>query len=443
MKKKILFLLSFTSTVFAQNFVPDTIASNGTNSCKYGDLDNDGDYDIIRATGNVTNTSIYIDEKLSSGNYNSTLLISDVNWLSNIALSDLDNDGDLDIVHWDYYDSVHIYNNNGGLNFTIDTSILVDPAAVISIEPFIVDLDNNGYLDILLPVADSVYVLSNNGVSFSKVSLGFLNSVIDLDTANLNNDNLVDFIAVGYNTTLANEPTIISYVNNGGLNFTKTIIDTIRYITELELGDIDNDNDNDILLAKYLNGEVVALINDGSLNFTRATIGNVMNIVELQIFDVDQDGDLDFLTGDELGSNLLLHKNNGGLLFVSDTIAKLISCYDIELYDDDQDGDIDILTGDPSKRSILYVNDMNTVYIEEFNDTELNIYPNPVNSFFKIEYLGSDIVSNIKILDFTGKIIVSDLGNYEVIDLSGFTSGLYFVSVELKNQTIIKTIIKN
>ncbi len=68
----------------------------------------------------------------------------------------------------------------------------------------------------------------------------------------------------------------------------------------------------------------------------------------------------------------------------------------------------------------------------------LNIYPNPFNEFINVE---STEKINIKIFDFTGKLVLeTELNNDDIIYLNELSSGIYFLNVENKNinQKIIK-----
>jgi hypothetical protein len=83
---------------------------------------------------------------------------------------------------------------------------------------------------------------------------------------------------------------------------------------------------------------------------------------------------------------------------------------------------------------------------DEFNLSELSIYPNPFNTQISIS-LGSDY-QNVKttLVDITGKQLFAQVfsGNtFEIHQLDGLSSGMYFVTIELENgkrftQKIIK-----
>lgn len=75
------------------------------------------------------------------------------------------------------------------------------------------------------------------------------------------------------------------------------------------------------------------------------------------------------------------------------------------------------------------------------NDTDYLIYPNPVVDVLNICNKKNDTINKISILNLNGKILKSQ-NNSESIDMSSFESGLYFISIETENISVIAKIIK-
>jgi hypothetical protein len=79
----------------------------------------------------------------------------------------------------------------------------------------------------------------------------------------------------------------------------------------------------------------------------------------------------------------------------------------------------------------------------------VSIFPNPVTQKFNIKILSSfeDKVSYYWICNVEGKIITSSLlykkNLPNIIDLSGFRPGIYFLNVSLNNTIVTEKIIKN
>ncbi len=80
-------------------------------------------------------------------------------------------------------------------------------------------------------------------------------------------------------------------------------------------------------------------------------------------------------------------------------------------------------------------------------ESSIKIYPNPANNLINIAFDKRVVSNKIEIFNTTGQLIFSKKINsvaedIEQIDVTGFTSGLYFVKVQSLNSFIIKKFIK-
>ena len=77
--------------------------------------------------------------------------------------------------------------------------------------------------------------------------------------------------------------------------------------------------------------------------------------------------------------------------------------------------------------------------IHKFFNSDFKIYPNPVRMKEKVYISNKYIVDEINIYNQLGKLISTNKYNSNniIVDISNFTSGIYFVSI--KDQTGIKT----
>lgn len=74
-------------------------------------------------------------------------------------------------------------------------------------------------------------------------------------------------------------------------------------------------------------------------------------------------------------------------------------------------------------------------------DSEINIFPNPATAILGIK---TDInINQIQILDITGKTVISQSYNYNNINISRLTNGVYYLKIKTHNQIITKKFIKN
>lgn len=84
-----------------------------------------------------------------------------------------------------------------------------------------------------------------------------------------------------------------------------------------------------------------------------------------------------------------------------------------------------------------------TTGVEHLDDSEVLIYPNPVKETLHLDANKNEI-SEVSIMDLSGKIIISIHNPGKTIDVTSLHSGIYLVSSKLKEgRTIFKKIIKN
>jgi len=287
----------------------------------WGDLDNDGDLDILIAGKKSSDFSPKVNIYINNNNESFTELtthnlpgIID----ASIALGDYDNDGDLDILLSGNTSSsggskiTKVYTNNGNAIFNEETAATL-PILLEGVNSW-VDFNNDGYLDILL-VGDTT---ATSGSAISKIYINNQDgSFSELTTANLvgldyevasacadfNNDGYIDIVLAGYSGS--NRITKI-YSNNGDGSFTElnNPVDGTSALPQashasLAWGDYDNDGDLDLLLAGYASG--LGLIseiytNNGDNTFSKLNI-NLQGVYNSSFAfgDYDNDGDLDLI----------------------------------------------------------------------------------------------------------------------------------------------------
>jgi len=283
-----------------------------SNGClSFADYDRDGDLDLA-ITGKVTEgygtTKIYQND--GDGNFSdSGIEIIDV-YTSSLAWGDYDNDGDLDLVLIGARMGApgivaRIYKNKG--DGTFEDSGITDLTPVASGSVAWADYDNDGWLDIAI-CGDSIggYVCEiwkNDGDgSFTKTDdlTGVYNS--SLAWGDYNNDGWLDIAICG--------DSIGGYVceiwkNHGDGSFTKTDDLTGVYNSSLAWGDYDNDGDLDLVVIGLTSGEpetpsskIYKNNNDGT--FSPDTGQSLDNVEQGSVAWCDYDGDKDIdlaLTG--------------------------------------------------------------------------------------------------------------------------------------------------
>ncbi|MFN0117654.1 MAG: FG-GAP-like repeat-containing protein, partial [Elusimicrobiota bacterium] len=264
-----------------------------------------------------------------------------------IAVGDIDNDGDNDIVinGKDISDNpqLRLYKNNGNGTFdNAQTEIDGLNGGLHTSSVALGDYDNDGDLDILVTGLDASFsnqfrIYKNNGDGT------FDSSQIEVETTNAgyyengavawgdyDNDGDLDIVITGYDASFVRRVRV--YKNNGNGTIDSTQIEVEFPLTDgvirgdVAWGDYDNDGDLDILANGDNAGSVPDLrvyknIGDGTFDFNQITVDAADNGLEyggVAWGDYDNDGDLDILvSGISSGfqPQLRVYKNNGNGTF--------------------------------------------------------------------------------------------------------------------------------
>ncbi len=174
-----------------------------------------------------------------------------------VAINDLDNDGDLDIVLANHAAPNTILWNEGGLTFRTERMAHGDSRAVN-----IIDLDGDGWLDILFTrrVSAPNYWRNNQDGSFSLTLLpGVDKPLYAIDWGDLDGDGDLDFVGGTYDAALlaefgqeflaSGDAGIYLYAQDGSGNFTATQLADQAQALALTLHDLNQDDKLDILVG--------------------------------------------------------------------------------------------------------------------------------------------------------------------------------------------------
>lgn len=334
---------------------------------KFADIDNDGDEDILltlATDGSFKENEVMLYENLGNNNFLNWRLNDSLDYAADIEPADIDGDGDLDafVTARDGNDLVWL--RNDGIKGNWQTfSIDANANGALGIKA--VDLDKDGDVDVVLCSAndDKVFWYRNNGGgNFSKLVVDAnVDTPRDVEAADLDGDGDID-LAIACQST-AN--TVVTYLNNGNQTFTRTIRFTGKTCGDIEIADWNNDSRPDIIFSLSSTSpvnpqqEVVALINQNNNNFTTTPlIVQAEKGTSLKVTDLDKDGDMDIIVGRDDRIRLVAWLQEGGSLrqlVLSNTNSTFTNVLGIDVADTNDDGINDIVFTDFERDELVLV----------------------------------------------------------------------------------------
>jgi len=394
----------------------------------FADIDNDQDLDLV-ITGKNTSAiaKIYINDGAGNFSESTSNILTGV-YNGNPIFTDIDNDLDMDLIITGDNDlfsseSTKIYTNNGSGQFTEQSNqqliALYDSQVAAS------DLDNDGDMDIVIAgihngtTITKLYFNDGNG-NFTDMSLfqieGVANSAenytIDTPTntsvafADIDYDGDQDLLITGIN--LSQEPICKVYMNDGSGNFTENTSANLPAVdyASINLSDIDNDHFPELIISgmdaqdhvitKLFENTNGNFIENTQVNFTQIYNGKVsfenisgqsdiflagnltfntynaslfaytgsgynnqtlsnMTISESPTYDfadIDNDGDQDLLIS---AANIKIYLNVNGILSERPSNAFTGKAYSIDFVDLDGDNDQDVVINGIDSNLVTYL----------------------------------------------------------------------------------------
>ena len=329
------------------------IARTTTRDQLLGDIDHDGDLDLL-TTGGLNGMASYLNDGTGRFAFHYQILMGQAP--SGAALADVNQDGFLDLLAGDASNPTLAVALNDG---TGDFGLLSFPNQVLTLSSAVNsvatgDLDGDGDLDFAAasPATNSATVGFNDGAGrfggLVELSVGTQPSAVRL--ADIDNDGDLDLL-----TSNRGSNNITVRLNNGLGSFgASQTVGTGVGPADLVLADIDGDGDLDLLTANAGAGTVSTRINTGGAFASVAPLllptGSTPTALELG--DVDADGDLDLLVAQGTGGQALTYFGYGNGAFATQATALVLaaagatkaSSLGMTLGDVDGDGDLDLVT---------------------------------------------------------------------------------------------------
>ena len=291
-----------------------------------GDVNGDGHVDVVTVHGNNSDGFSVLLGNGAGGLGAATYLATGLYFSNDIALADIDNDGDLDALiagrQTTTQSVVQVWRNVGG-NFTLDATYTAIPTADRPNALSLADMNGDGRVDVVVGQLDSsqASVLLNTGTgAFGPASTYATGGIYpnDVATGDLNGDGRADVV-----TANSQSGNVSVMLNNGAGGLLPPTVYSAGSSAPaaVSLADVDGDGDRDIVVANSADNTLSVLLNNGSGGFgpasTFAVGGSGPSAVMLG--DVDGDGRLDVITANTGSNNLSVlrsvHQASGSISF--------------------------------------------------------------------------------------------------------------------------------
>lgn len=374
----------------------DTDVNSGTSAITFGDIDGDGDQDLIE--GNRNKNRVYFND--GAGNFSDSGQTLGMSITMSVAAGDIDGDLDIDIVVGNDFEPNKVYFNDGNGVFTDSGQSLGSFNRTYAV--VLGDVDGDGDLDLAVGNAHSESVVHFNdgngnfgpqveslGVdATTALAMGDVDGDGDSDIVTGNhkkgtkiflNDGSGRFTDTGQSWGLTDTTAIVLgdvngdgaadivetnynapgkiYFNDGAGNFTDSgqSLSTVR-ANDVVLGDVNSDGVIDIVVAN--NGQSNYIyVNDGSGNFTAPTkLFGATYTKALALGDIDGDSDLDIVEGIISHVNPVYFNNGLGDYTLGQVVDKKYTRA-VVLGDVDNDGDLDYVEGNDGQPGQVFLND--------------------------------------------------------------------------------------
>jgi len=313
----------------------------GSTAVALADLDNDGDVDLIGgglySSGSIDNGAVTIRRNNGNGTFGSAeiILFTNPNYVSNpkeITTGFINGDGFPDIVaavpSGRAIEGFVVVNSNGSGGFN---TLVYYEASQQTFDVAIVDLDNDGDGDVITLANSSAAVTVHENLgdgSFPVLTRYEVASLSDaVESADIDNDGDIDIVVNGEFDVASNDPLLKILKNNGNGTFAPAIDYTpARNFADMKLRDINGDGFVDLIFAPDGNFPPYhfgTALNNGNGTFAPTVVTNVFSCGEgtIDAADLDHDGDLDIVLTEEETcqggeAHIFIFRNDGNQNFV-------------------------------------------------------------------------------------------------------------------------------
>ncbi len=343
----------------------DTVKSVGQdpNDVAILDVDVDGDLDLVITNGTDNTVSIMLND--GSGGYSSGSTVATGSYPTSIASGDFDNQNGMDFVVTNYTDSgIRVYLNNGSGSFSTANYT----AGSGTVDAAVADFDGDGYLDIAVHNRsagnEQIFLNDGDGTFTSAGTVSTTTNMTRIFAADIDSDNDIDIISGGSGYGL------YTALNNGDGTFATATATSIPS-HDAEFVDLNGDDYLDLVVSDKSSNEVSVHLSNGNGTFGSATNYTVSNAYDLSIVDYNGDGDMDIIAINYDGTSGQVLKNNGSGTFTTGQTFDVGATPDrMEFADLNEDGQMDFVSVARTEDAISINYGTEYVEVSSFTPTE-------------------------------------------------------------------------
>ncbi len=378
----------------ASSFTAVTVAlgnTGGSNSVavQVADMDGDGDIDIVTACSVTDSIFWHENDGEANPSFTTSTIATTADGAYGIYVGDLDLDGDLDIVSASKDDDTIAWYENDGASNPSWTASDIATDVDIAYDVHLADIDSDGDLDIVSgsssssgvdwyesnaadinvqnqAIAGTDYTSSSGTVTISAGDTTATFTVPVLaDSSPENNEAATLTLSNPTNATISDATGTLTITDDDSISFTASDISTSADgAKDVKIADLDGDGDLDIISASREDDKIAWYENDGAANptFTGATIATSADGArDVHVADLDNDGDLDIVSASAFDNKIAWYENDGAAdpsWTAADIDTNANGASDVHVADLDGDGDLDIISASNSDDTIAwYEND--------------------------------------------------------------------------------------
>lgn len=335
-----------------------TTSTDWGSSPIWADFNRDGYLDAL-VTGTTTRLLQY---NPANGRLNSRSI--GVNFARQACVADFDNDGDLDLFGFSDFNTERFLLSSSGASFTNVRELGTASSSNNRAAAFL-DMDRDGYVDLLLASASTNWLAINSGIAqgapqpapnatttpitFAMYGPSWINGASDVGaggsiaTGDINNDQIPDVIRhIGVGRVYLSQPDGTYAAANTAIRLPVT-----SERVGMQLADIDNDDDLDLVVANPTGPMQLWINSNGTFEDRAAEMGLVAGVAtrSVAVGDYTNDGRLDVYAVAANGEgNVMFRGGANGLFAIHDDRARVMNelCLDAVMGDYDLDGDLDL-----------------------------------------------------------------------------------------------------